>query len=144
MINSKTHRATWMLCKTVNSLSSNVPCVKVALIKKQYTQKADENNNIPTLNSAWSSTRPEWLLQLENLLRYTKLDSVRTALAACAPPGKTEKKTARMLYEWQQELQTLPAENPTGKKQTHRHMSRKSDKFGSLPRSSAIGGAPSI
>ena len=55
---------------------------KVALIKKQYSMKPDDENKTPDPNAAWQGVCAGHLQQLERMLRYLKHDEVHSALAA--------------------------------------------------------------
>ena len=67
------------------------------MIKKQYTMPLDEAKLVPKPPEGWKSARPLWLQPLEEMLRYLKQDSVRSALAASIPSGAETKAAERRL-----------------------------------------------
>ena len=89
MVDSKKRRCTFNLYKTACGMNDAAPECKVAMIKKQYSLKPDENRFIPNPPDGWRTVRPDWLQQLEVMLRYLKKEDVRSALAASIPqePG---------------------------------------------------------
>ena len=93
MVDSSVRRCSFNLYKTACAIPPTAPDCKVAMIKKQYSQPADEAKMIPNPSTGWLNVKAEWLQQLEVMLRYLKLEGVRSALAASVP-ATTEKKAA--------------------------------------------------
>ena len=104
MVDSSVRRASFNLYKTACAMNPNAPNCQIAMIKKQYSQKADEGKNVPNPSGGWLSVKPDWLQQLEVMLRYLKLKEVRSALAAKIPENTSEEVKSRKLNAYSAEL----------------------------------------
>ena len=80
-VNSKNRRCTYKLYQVVSKMPPSCPDSMVGVIKKQYSMRKDDENFVPDPNLAWVNVRVQWLTPLEQILRYLKLEQVRTALA---------------------------------------------------------------
>ena len=93
MVDSKQRRCQYHLYKVACAMPVTAPDCKVAMIKKQYSLAPDASRCVPNPPDKWITVRPDWLEQLEVMLRHLKLEGTRSALAANIPP-ETEKKAA--------------------------------------------------
>ena len=81
LVDSKLRRCTYQLYKVACTLPRTAPECKVAMIKKHYSVTAGEDGKVPDPAHGWLAVKPEWLQQLEVMLRYLKLEACCSALA---------------------------------------------------------------
>ena len=71
-VNSKLRRAKYTLYKIAASLRADTKISVVGFIMSYYLMEADEALYVPDPNIQWSSVDPQYLQQMERLLRFMK------------------------------------------------------------------------